>query len=171
MGNKKGKFKSGTWIEREMYMSRAFLSLSGFAPQFVILVYGKRDFNKNRECTNSNNITMTYPELENIFNVGNRNPLNKKKDGISKPRITRAINEALKKGFIEIVHQGGAFKQDKTIFALSDNWRIWQPGVVFSERKKDTRTRGYRKPKKKIKVTHENVPIHTDENVPIRKRN
>ena len=147
--SKKGKFKSGTWVEREMFMSRAYLSLSGFAPQLLILFLGKRDFNSQRECKNKGNITMTYAELENIFNRGKRSQFGgKEKDGITRPRIIRAIDELLAKGFIQIVHQGGAYKQDKSIFALSEDWRIWHPGVVFSERKKDTRTRGYRNPKK-----------------------
>ena len=40
---KKGKFKSGTWVEHEMYMSRAFHALTGFAPQLLIMFLGKRD--------------------------------------------------------------------------------------------------------------------------------
>jgi hypothetical protein len=164
--NKKGKLKSGTWIKRDMCMSRAYLSLTGFAPQLLSLFLLKRDFTANFECRNCHNLTMTYAELENIFNRGNRNPMNEKKEGISRPRIIRAIDELLAKGFIEIVHQGGAYKQDKTIFALMDDWCFWHKGLVFRKRPKDTRTRGYRK-SKKIKVTHETVPIHTHEDVPI----
>lgn len=149
--NKKGKFKSGTWVTKDLYTSRAYLSLKGFAPQLLILFLGKRDMERSGDkwvCENSHKLTMTYAEFENIFNRGNRNFMDKIKDGITRPRIIRAIKELLAKGFIEIVHQGGAYKQDKSEYALSDNWRIWHPGVVFNERKKDTRTRGYRKPKK-----------------------
>ena len=109
---------------------------------------------------------MTYAELENIFNHGKQNDFgNKKIAGISRPRIIRAIDELLAKGFIEIVHQGGAFQQDKSIYALIDDWRIWHKGAVFGKRPRDIRTRGFRK--SKIKLTHESVPIHTHETVPI----
>ena len=40
---KKGNFKSGTWVERELFMSRAYHALSGFAPQLLTLFFGKRD--------------------------------------------------------------------------------------------------------------------------------
>jgi len=155
--SKKGKFKSGTYIEREMYMSRAFLSLTGFAPQLLILFLGKRDFTNDHVCINCQNITMTYAELENIFNHG-KPKHGMPKDGITRPKIIRAITQLLANGFLEIRHQGGAYKQDKSIYALSDKWRLWRPDMVFSERPKDTRTRGYRK--SKINITHENV-THT----------
>jgi len=145
--NKKGKFKAGTWVEKELFTSRAYLSLTGFAPQLLVLFLGKRD-RRNDQFVNLHNLTMTYAELENIYNRGNRNLMNEKKDGISRPRIIRAIDDLLAKGFIEIMHQGGAYKQDKTIFALIDDWRFWHKGLVFRNRPKDTRTRGYRKPKK-----------------------
>jgi len=151
MGKKNKKnnsFKKGTYVERELYTSRAYLSLTGFAPQLLLLFLGKR-YRISGEFVNLHNITMTYAELENIFKKGNRNPMNEKKDGISRPRITRAIDELLSKGFIEIVHHGGAYKQDKTQYAIIDDWRIWHKGLVFRKRPEDIRTRGYRKPKQK----------------------
>ena len=152
MGKKKsGKFQgSGTWLPRELYTSRAYLSLSGFAPQLLILFYGKRDMRQvsgKWVCKNSHSITMTYIELENIFNQ-HRDHLNQGDNGITRPRIIRAIDELLAKGFIEIVRKGGAYKQDKTLYALSEDWRLWHKGAVFKKRERDTRTRGFRKPKK-----------------------
>jgi len=133
--NKKSKFKRGTYLEREMYTSIAYLSLSGVAPQMLTLFLGKRDFNNNHECLNCERITMTYRELEAL--------------GISRPRATRGRDDMMAKGFIKIVHQGGAYQQDKTIYALTEDWLWWKPGQVIYERPKDTRTLGYRKPKKK----------------------
>jgi hypothetical protein len=63
------------------------------------------------------------------------------------------------KGFIKIVHRGGTYKQDKSIYALTDDWKYWQKGTVFHKREKDTRHRGYRKaklPDGLPNVTHEN---------------
>ena len=37
----------------------------------------------------------------------------------------------IQRGFLEIVHQGGAFQRDKTLYKYSENWRIWQPGRDF----------------------------------------
>ena len=135
------KSAPGTWIERELFLSPTFFKLAGIASQLLIVILGKRRFEtissakrNKRICTNSDNITFTYKEAESL--------------GISKPAFTRALDELLAKGFLEIVHQGGACQGDKTIFKLSDKWRLWRPGIVFSERKKEPVSRGFCKPKK-----------------------
>ena len=115
---KKPKLPPGTWLEREMFESKAYLALKGIAPQLLTLILGKRQIRTlepktgkaKRICVNRDSIHFTYIEAE-------------KKYGISKPRFTRAISELLAKGFISIKHHGGAYRQDKTVFALSDNQR------------------------------------------------
>ena len=156
----KPKFPPGTWFEREMFESKAYLSLRGFAPQLLVLFLGKRQYKKygrkgkeKKICVNRDSLTFAYVEA-------------RKKYGVTKSRFSRAIDDLLAKGFITIVHQGGGFKQDKSIYALSDNWMLWQPGMVLETRKKVKVQRGFCKPK--IKVTLENVPIHSHENEPIR---
>ena len=153
------KAPPGTWVERETFESMAFLALKGFAPQLLILFLAKRRFDqtgrkgkKKRVCTNCESIIFTYVEA-------------KEKYGITKSRFSRAIDELLAKGFITIIHHGGSYKQDKTVYGLSENWRHWQPGTVFEVRERETVKRGFCKPNKK--VTLETVPIHSHENVPI----
>jgi hypothetical protein len=135
MGRKK-KVPPGTWIERELFQSRAFLSLRGFAPQLLILFLGKRILRytevgkrKRWQCLNCQEMTMTYVKLQ-------------KKYGITNPRFSRALDDLLGKGFIEICHQGGAYQRDKSVYALSDKWQIWSDGAVFQRRKPDV-YRGY----------------------------
>jgi hypothetical protein len=101
--NKKGKFKSGTWILRELSMSRAYLSLGGFAPQLLTLFLLKRNIDKNHNCLNANSITMTYAELENIHNQGNQKK-NLPKDGITRTRIIRAIEELMVRIPVKVGH-------------------------------------------------------------------
>ncbi|MEN8134344.1 MAG: hypothetical protein ABFS18_02240 [Thermodesulfobacteriota bacterium] len=143
---RKGKLKSGTWIEREMTMSRAYLSLSGFAPQLLTLFLLKRDIDSKYVCQNLTNINMTYAELENIFNNGMQNK-GLPKDGITRPRIIRALDDLMAKGFVELIRRGGMYKQDKSVYALREDWRWWLEGRVVFKREKDTRERGYRKVK------------------------
>jgi len=156
------KYKSppGTWFEREMFESKAYLSLRGFAPQLLVLFLSKRQFKnhgrKGKEkkiCVNCDSLRFTFIEA-------------KKKFGITISRFIRAIDELLAKGFITIIHQGGGYKQDQSIYALSDKWMLWQPNIVFETRKKESVQRGFCKPK--TKVTRETVPIHSHETVPIR---
>lgn len=138
---KSGKLKSGTWVPRDIYMSKAFHSLRGFAPQLIILFLAKRDMDNQYRCTNANNITMTYKELENIYNAGKENK-NLPKSGIKRPRIIRAIDDLLAKGFIIIVSHGGAYRQDKSIYGLSDQWQWWCEGMVCNTRPKEPK-KGY----------------------------
>ena len=127
----------GKWtrIDTKMFTSKAFLSLSATSVKVLILFLGKRRliFPKDRKgnkgvmvCENSNELTMTYKEL------GNK-PFN-----FTRPRITRAIDELLAKGFITIVDPGGAYDKHKAVYALSDLWQQWKPGTKpFNKRIRD----------------------------------
>ena len=154
------KLPPGTWIERDLFQSRAYISLTGCAPQLLIIFLGKRQFDNivvgkkaKRVLKNGDNLIFTYIEAEEKY-------------GLDKKRFTRGIDQLLKKGFISIVHQGGSYKQDKTQYGLSDKWTWWKPDVVFESRSKDTIARGFRKPKKE-KVTGETAPLLTVINAPI----
>jgi hypothetical protein len=127
-----------------MAESNAYLSLKGAAPQVLTLILLKRQFEKHKlkkgrvksVCVNCDSLTFTYIEAE-------------KKYGITQPRLTRAIDELLAKGFITCKHNGGAYKQDKSIYGLIDKYLFWKPGVVFEKRTKDPAGRGFRRPKKR----------------------
>jgi hypothetical protein len=126
---KKYKLPPGTWIERKLFENKAYLALKGFAPQLLTLFLAKRRFEtvgnpgkQKRICVNSGSICFTYIEA-------------RKKYGVSIPRFYRAIDELLAKGFLTIIHQGGAYKQDKSIYGLSDNWMFWEPGITFEKQK------------------------------------
>ena len=127
----------GTYIEREMYESQAFLSLTGIAPQLLILFLGKRfiKFRKVKkreikECTNCDNIIFTYVEAKEQY-------------GITKARFTKARDQFLTKGFMRIKKQAGACEKDKNVYAVSENWRLWRPGIIFEKREKVTIQKGF----------------------------
>lgn len=124
------KARSGTWIERDLLRARAFWALSGTAKGLLFLFLLKRDMTKQHVCLNCRNITLTYKELENLHGEG----LNGKPSGISRGSIARGIKELMAKGFIEIVRQGGAYQQDKTIYGLTNEWKLWVPGMVVREK-------------------------------------
>ncbi len=162
------KLQPGTFVYREMIQSKAFLALKGFAPQLLLLFLLKRQRKMIKDKKGSkfqqwidDNLTMTYVELQ-------------KKYKITKPKTTRAIDDLLAKGFLKIRHAGGAYKKDKTIYALSEEYLLWRPGVVFNKRNFDVK-RGYQANKKeKIKLklrknsTHVSVPIHGHVSVPLK---
>ncbi|MDY0045208.1 MAG: hypothetical protein RBS82_11180 [Syntrophales bacterium] len=139
MGNKKpGKIKSGTWVTREMATSKAYWALNSTAKGLLLVFLLKRDMDKQHNVLNRRSITVTYLELENLF--GKR--INGKSDGIPRSNIARAINDLLAKGFIEIIHRGGGYQKDKTVYGLTVDWQWWVPGQVV--RKKDPGKRASR---------------------------
>ena len=144
-GNGYGKH---TTIESSLFLSPAYLSLghrgtspvvSSCSAQVLILFYGKRQFgkvskNKGYVRTDGNRLTLTYKELE--------------ARGFSQTRATRAFDELLAKGFIEIVHQGGCYDKDKTVYGLTDDYIFWRPGhQPVRVRVRDVK-RGYQKKSK-----------------------
>lgn len=160
------KLPPGTWVERDLFTSPAFLELTGFAPQLLILFLGKRQIGQDKQVLNKHSLTMTYTELEGVYvrhELGGKFQHLKMK-GVSRPRIIRAIDNLLGHGFIEIIRPGGAYQHDKTVYGLTDDWMFWQPGAVIRQRKPDTRHLGYNG--RKIKIAHETVPRHTHETVP-----
>jgi hypothetical protein len=132
------KAPPGTWVERDMYESKAFLSLRGFAPQLLVLVLAKRQFvtyerkvgKQKKVCTNCDKLNITYTEFDNKY-------------GITQPRMTRAIGQLLEKGFLSRVYSGGTYRQDKAIFSLSEKWRLWSRGMVFETREMESVERGF----------------------------
>lgn len=129
-------------LDRALVTSKAYLSLGGFAPQVLMLFYCRRRLEKlGRKgkrrwvCVNSNDIEFTYLEA-------------KKRFGITNSRFTRAIDDLIAKGFIEIFHHGGCYQKDKTKYKLSERWRSFNtPEFSAVSRPKDPVKRGYRKPK------------------------
>jgi len=126
-----GKYTS---IETDMVISKAFQSLNGSCKIFLILFLIKRKlrFEKGKIpiCVNPDEICMTYKELE-------APPFEYHPE-----QIRRSLKTLLVRGFIKIVYQGEGYKKDKSIYGISDKWRIWEPGKDFSPKKKDVK-RGY----------------------------
>jgi hypothetical protein len=133
----KTKLPGKIWIDRGMFESKAYLSLTGFAPQLLIMVLGKRRFEKQGRkgkekwvLLNGDQINITYTEF-------------KREHGVTQPKLTRAIDQLLAKGFLSIVHSGGTYRHDKAVYALSDNWIIWKQGMAIQKREKETIERGF----------------------------
>ncbi|MFT5725955.1 MAG: DNA-binding PadR family transcriptional regulator [Desulforhopalus sp.] len=132
MTRRKSKARSGTWIERQVYASKAFWSLSGTAKGMLILFLSKRDMSKNHEVLNLRSIYLTYKELENLFGTDEFG----KPQGLSRASIARGIKDLMAKGFIEIVRQGGTYQSDKTVYGLTDDWKRWSKGLTIREKQK-----------------------------------
>ena len=138
------KYKEpGIFLTRELYTSKAFLSLKAGSIKILLILYGKRIPEKNSQAkgkkgdkrkrgfVNDDSLYLTYLHLE-------------KDHKIPRKTIARAFDELLEKGFITLVYQGGTYHHDKNRYAVSENYLIWQPGMIFQVRPKDKLQRGYR---------------------------
>ncbi len=157
MNKKKGKgYGKGTFVDTSLFLSPAFMSLGnkGTSPtvsscsiKILMLLLGKRQYRyikdkkttyKKRIRTDDNQFTLTYKELES--------------HGIKQGAITRGFDELLAKGFISIVDPGGAYEKHKAVYALEDNYMLWNltHKQVFYKRNPDVH-RGYQNPERRGK--------------------
>ena len=102
-------------IETELIRSKAFNTLTGKAPQVLLLFHTRRIMEQTKGkksrwfIKNNGKITFTYSEAL-------------KKYGFTDGTFKRAIYQLTEKGFIRINSVGGLFNTSNT-YTLLDNWR------------------------------------------------
>jgi hypothetical protein len=104
-------------VDSEVITSRAWLSLTGIAPQVYALFLLRRRMEKQGRrghekwvCANNGEIIFTYREAETKYQI-------------SQPRFLRAIDNLVKLGFIDISSPGKAVAKVPTKYAISERWR------------------------------------------------
>lgn len=105
-------------LEIGLVTSSAWLSLSGAAVHVYLIFRTKCQISKRigkpgrheRVIVNNGTIEFTYLEAE-------------KKYGISKDRFTRALDQLIDRGFIDVRGSGMGVHKVKTWYAISDRWR------------------------------------------------
>jgi DNA-binding MarR family transcriptional regulator len=137
-GGKMGAKSGGIYIERELFKSKAFFSLGKNSIRLLLALLDNRKLAPQKKgkpgkgdskFSNLNSLTATYKQLHNEYDMPSA-------------VITRAIDDLLAKGFVEIVHHGGTYKKDKTIFKLINKYLFWNKSTVFATRKYDIK-RGF----------------------------
>lgn len=160
----------GIFLETDLIESKAFLKLSRTAAQVYFLFLRRRKLakvgRKGREkwvIQNNGKIVFTYTEAED-------------KHGFSKPRFQRALDDLVKKGFIDITHHGGGVMGDFSTYAISERWRDYGTTKFVSQtRPKDSRKLGFtrenwesrtgKKRKEKEKSGNESINGSSNKNV------
>jgi hypothetical protein len=118
-----------TYFETDLAVSKAWLSLNGTCKSILALCLLKRKMRFLKKGDKiptllQKDFTMTYKELE-------APPLE-----FHPEQIRRCLKTLLARGFIKIVHQGGVYKKDRSIYEYCDKWIMWKPGMDFSSKKK-----------------------------------
>ena len=146
-------------IDADLVLSRAFLKLTGIAPQVLLLFLRRRRLVKLGRAgkekwviENNREIVFPYAEAENKF-------------GITRPRFLRAIDQLVEHGFIDIAHPGGGMMKDVSKYAISTRWQNYGTNkFIQKHRNKDTRGLGFKK-KKQSDISNENVTRTSNTNV------
>jgi hypothetical protein len=118
-------------VDREVFTSRAWLSLTGVAAQVYTLFLLRRRMEKQGRrgggqwvCANNGEIVFTYREAETKY-------------GISQPRFLRAIDALIEHGFLDIASPGKAVAKVPTLYTISERWRDYgKPSFKKASRKK-----------------------------------
>ncbi|MGD9161960.1 MAG: hypothetical protein PVG39_26350 [Desulfobacteraceae bacterium] len=125
-------------IERSLLNSEAFRRLSSTAKTVyfdfkmkcrVEEIKNKKGRKSSWRIKNNGELIYTYVEAMN------------KSPKITRPAFTRALDNLIEHGFIDVAHSGaGGRKGDKSMYAISHRWRKWGTNeFVEVIRQKDTR--------------------------------
>ncbi|MBN2011945.1 hypothetical protein JW960_21630 [candidate division KSB1 bacterium] len=104
-------------IDRQLMESIAYLKLTGNSKDVLIRFLGKRQICKiksgKRSITailNNGKIVFTYREA-------------KEKYGISEKTFSRALDQLIKFGFIDIARPGIGYAKIETLYSISERWK------------------------------------------------
>lgn len=105
-------------LEQRLVKSAAWLSLSGTAKDVYLVFRTKCRMEKRRGkpakrspvIANNGEIEFTYAEAEQKY-------------AIKKGRFTRALDQLLDRGFIDVAATGMGVHKVKTCYAISERWR------------------------------------------------
>jgi len=109
--------------------------LSGVAPQYLMVLLGKRQMNQVKATgewiiRNNGQIVFPYSEGKGRFDI-------------SAGRHRHALRALHAKGFIDINHLGGGMDGDSTKFSISRRWKQYgSPDFEEEEWPKDDRKKG-----------------------------
>lgn len=125
------------YLPKSLVTSKAFKSLTKTSTTVYINFrlkctvqkpHNSRARDKPWLITNNGQLVYTYSEA--------------KKEEISGRSFTRAIDELVEKGFIDIAHSGSGIKGDVSFYAISDRWAFWGAADFVERRRKKDRRRG-----------------------------
>jgi len=110
------------FIDRDLIKSKAYLSLTGIAPQVLLVFMSKRKMariksngNKRKDTwviSNNGLITFPYLEAQHAYNI-------------SQQRFTRAIDQLIEHGFIQVSKDSSGLFGTPSLYSIIDTWRFF----------------------------------------------
>jgi len=125
-------------VERALLKSEAFRCLNGTSKTvlFDFLMKCRVKGRKVKPGRKSERVILNNGEIEYCYSEA-------EKRGTPRSNFMRALDELLKKGFIDIAHSGsGGKKGDKSLYAISDRWRAWGTDDFISAKRPNDNRQG-----------------------------
>ena len=121
------RVSKGGFIEWELPFSTAYRGLNSHAKDVLWWFWSRRVMEKDQRGrwghTNNGELVYTYAQA--------------KRNGISQPAFTRALDNLLERGFLDIARTGAGQFKAVTLYALSERWRKFgKPDFIKAERPK-----------------------------------
>ena len=141
------RFKEAKWdrmfISRKVITSKAFRSLKTAAACQVYMIFlykcqwklieGSPKRKKEYYIANNGEIQFTYDEALDKW-------------GITQKKFTKAIDELVRVGLIDITKSGFGLQKDKSLYAISDRWeKFGTDEFVVKKRQKRKQVLGFTK--------------------------
>lgn len=137
------KNKSGGFFwHRYMYQSEAYFSLNRTAMIILNAFLDARKQNPNSKSKNKKQ-KRKEPDFINLHDMEMPYETLVKKYKLNRSSIPRGFDDLMAKGFIKIVYHGGAWKHDKTRYALIDDYLTWKPWMAPMHKRPKRIKRGY----------------------------
>ncbi|MDA3897696.1 MAG: hypothetical protein PF482_16300 [Desulfobacteraceae bacterium] len=155
--NKSNK-SGGFFINRDMYLSDAYLSLSRTALIILNAFLDARKRNTQKQAKQKSG-RRKEPVFINLDSIEMPYDTLVKKYKLNRSSIPRGLDELMAKGFIKISYHGGACKHDKTRYALLDNFLLWLPGMEPFYKRPKKENKGYQGRRLGATATDEKISL------------
>lgn len=122
--DRNGRHIRGTYLDGELIRSNALRSLTrsalviyiGLRSRLVAVPKRQKRVYKNEyDFKNERDLIYTYDEMQEEWDISSRST------------VTKAIDELIEKGLIDIVRSGMGIHRRPNVYAVSDRWRKWHP--------------------------------------------
>jgi len=131
----------GVYLEREFILSRAFRELRTATAYVVLMIFmTKRVMTKCHTSKRGGWIVANNGEIQ--FTYGEA----REKWGISDDRFSRALDELIEKGFIDVAEPGIGVHKLATLYSISERWKDYGTDrFVKRERHRGPINHGFKK--------------------------
>ncbi|MBW8017738.1 MAG: hypothetical protein FVQ82_16305 [Planctomycetes bacterium] len=145
-------------LEQKMLKSKAWLKLTGASTQVFMIFRTKCKMVKPQSKPNKHSGMVIANNGEIVFTYDEA----LEKYGIKKDRFTRALDQLIKYGFIDICFTTNGLHKVETLYAISSRWKDWGKSTfIVKKRVKREHGPGFKKGNELWKLRKQTQQVKT----------